>query len=340
MPRLICAFVVCVWHDTFSHGPVHMQGSTLNLPLFLNTQNLSQAMTKDVNNRYRSACATSQSDQCVCYSQPKFYIVNYWASQRPPFSKDILKSPAFSDWVCSQFCQREAAPLKSHIFKPSSAHQHIYLSWKNLFLPYANNKGADQAAHPRSLISTLVVRCLVYNTSSIYRKNLTPLPSFCGCTGRFESTLVATPEDRFSRDEAHIWLPPRSCTCVWRSLGLQNHEALRLFLLWAGSHQVSFIFAPFKQYIWAASWKKKNDCAQAKMQISLGFCPVWSESLLCAQWVAKDPSFLHVDSEDSDQTGQMPRLIWVFAGHTCHFVNFVLRSPCFFFSAETMRLVK
>ena len=43
---------------------------------------------------------------------------------------------------------------------------------------------------------------------------------------------------------------------------------------------------------------------------------LWSESSLCAQWVAKDPSFLHGDSEDSDQTGQMPRLIWVFAGRT------------------------
>ena len=53
----------------------------------------------------------------------------------------------------------------------------------------------------------------------------------------------------------------------------------------------------------------------AKTQISLGICPVWSESLLCALWVAKDPSFLHADSEDSDQTGRMPSLIWVFAGH-------------------------
>ena len=52
----------------------------------------------------------------------------------------------------------------------------------------------------------------------------------------------------------------------------------------------------------------------AKTQISLGIRPVWSESSLCAQWVAKDPSFLHADSEDSDQTGRMPMLIWVFAG--------------------------
>ena len=39
----------------------------------------------------------------------------------------------------------------------------------------------------------------------------------------------------------------------------------------------------------------------------------------------KDPNFLHADSKDSDQTGRMPRLIWVFAGRTCHFVGFVMR---------------
>ena len=43
----------------------------------------------------------------------------------------------------------------------------------------------------------------------------------------------------------------------------------------------------------------------AKTQISLSIRPVWSESSLCAQWVAKDPSVLHADSKDSDQTGQM-----------------------------------
>ena len=37
---------------------------------------------------------------------------------------------------------------------------------------------------------------------------------------------------------------------------------------------------------------------------------------LCAQWVAKDPSFLHADNEDSDQIGWKPRLIWVFAWRT------------------------
>ena len=61
---------------------------------------------------------------------------------------------------------------------------------------------------------------------------------------------------------------------------------------------------------------KKMSVRPAKTQISLGIRPVWSESSLCTQWVAKDPSFPHADSEDSDQTGWMPRLTWVSAGHT------------------------
>ena len=74
----------------------------------------------------------------------------------------------------------------------------------------------------------------------------------------------------------------------------------------------------------------------AKNRISLGIRPVWSESSLCTQWVAKETSFFRADSEDSDQTGRMPRLIWVFAGRliwvfagrTNHFVGFVMRLKC------------
>ena len=79
----------------------------------------------------------------------------------------------------------------------------------------------------------------------------------------------------------------------------------------------------------------------AKTQISLGIRPVWSESLLCAHWVAKDPGFLHADSEDSDQTWLMPRLIWVSAWHTltlfvlscrgsyCYSLKFNISNYCF-----------
>ena len=63
----------------------------------------------------------------------------------------------------------------------------------------------------------------------------------------------------------------------------------------------------------------------AKTQISLGICPVWSVSSLCAQWAAEDPLFLYADSEDYDQTGRMPGLIWVLVGCSSHFVGFVMR---------------
>ena len=42
---------------------------------------------------------------------------------------------------------------------------------------------------------------------------------------------------------------------------------------------------------WAASWQNQQcDCAPSED----------SESSLYTQWVAKGPSFLHADSEDSD----------------------------------------
>ena len=53
----------------------------------------------------------------------------------------------------------------------------------------------------------------------------------------------------------------------------------------------------------------------AKTQISLVICQVWS--------VFATTDSAH--SKDSDHTGWMPRLIWVFAGCTCHFVGFVMR---------------
>ena len=69
--------------------------------------------------------------------------------------------------------------------------------------------------------------------------------------------------------------------------------------------------------VWATTWQtNKMSVRPAKTQISLGNRPVLSESSLCTQWVAKNPSFRHADIKDSDQTGRIPRLIRVLAGCT------------------------
>ena len=67
----------------------------------------------------------------------------------------------------------------------------------------------------------------------------------------------------------------------------------------------------------------------AKTQIS----PVWSESSLCAQWVAKDLSFLHADSEDwSDWVDAQAELCLRWA-HS-HIVGFVMRRLIFLSSSR------
>ena len=67
------------------------------------------------------------------------------------------------------------------------------------------NKGADQPAHPRSLLSTFVVRCLdsmicILAISKVSRFELASVAEQAG----LNVTWLKIPEDTFSRDVAHI----------------------------------------------------------------------------------------------------------------------------------------
>ena len=137
----------------------------------------------------------------------------------------------------------------------------------------------------KAQISTFIVGCLDSIISLVSIFAILWLASFFSLADRFESTVVENPEDRLSRDEAHIAAlfpcfsvidkiePPRDKT---------NNVVVR----------------------------------PAKTLIRLGICPVWLESSLSA-WRKLGSLATHwAHSEDSDQTGRMPRLIWVFAGRT------------------------
>ena len=77
----------------------------------------------------------------------------------------------------------------------------------------------------------------------------------------------------------------------------------------------------------------------AKTWISQCIHPVWSESSLSA-WENLWSLATHwAHSEDYDQTGRMPRLIRVFAGCTCHFVNFVMLRLIFCFGLEEIHIL-
>ena len=109
-----------------------------------------------------------------------------------------------------------------------------------------------------------------------------------------------------------------------------------LSLHWAHTHFVGFVMrplncgTPWRVNIVSSKYQEhhqqhnepwhdktnKMSVRPAKTQISLGIRPIWSESSLSA-WRKLGSLATHwVHSEDSDQTGRMPRLIWVFAGRT------------------------
>ena len=76
---------------------------------------------------------------------------------------------------------------------------------KTCLMPYANNKGADQPVHPRSLISLFVARCLdsllpIFAASKFSRLWLTSVAEQAGLI----LTGSQTPEDMFSHDVAQL----------------------------------------------------------------------------------------------------------------------------------------
>ena len=74
---------------------------------------------------------------------------------------------------------------------------------KTCFMSYANNKGADQPAHLRSLISAFVVHCL---DSVTFLVSVTKISSLVLASVAEQASLSPTwsetPEDTFSHGEA------------------------------------------------------------------------------------------------------------------------------------------
>ena len=72
-------------------------------------------------------------------------------------------------------------------------------------MPYANDKSADQPAHPLSLISTFVVHCLDSIIPLVYMLKISSL-YLASVTEQVDLSLtwLETPEDRFSGDEAYL----------------------------------------------------------------------------------------------------------------------------------------
>ena len=79
---------------------------------------------------------------------------------------------------------------------------------ETLSLGFANNKGTDQSAHSRSLISAFVICFLEYINLNLLQAifYFIFLASRCSRRDRFESCFVGKPEDGFSRVKTHLLL--------------------------------------------------------------------------------------------------------------------------------------
>ena len=82
---------------------------------------------------------------------------------------------------------------------------------RECLMSYANNRGADQPAHPRSLISAFVVRCLdsVMSLVSVTKISSLVLASVAEHVS-LSLTWSETPEDTFSHDEAQFQILPNT----------------------------------------------------------------------------------------------------------------------------------
>ena len=140
-------------------------------------------------------------------------------------------------------------------------------------MAYANNKGADQPAHPRSLISTIVVR---YLDSMICILALFKVPRFMFVSLAEQAGLNLTwskiPKDTFSRDVAHVWLC-KKYNGEWRGTITRSREKK------SSQAIISRVCTRERKEQWAEPRHDKTNkmsVRRAKTQISLGIPPVWS----------------------------------------------------------------
>ena len=172
--------------------------------------------------------------------------------------------------------------------------------------------------------STFVVRYLdgILNTSSFYLRNFKTLACLCTWAGRFESYLVANPEDRFSRDVAQIISALRS----------QGQILSYLFTL---CFDVFVSVRQCKLITWAATWQnQQNECAPSEDSDQPGHPPslirVFAVRMKNA-WVLSYPLSAQRRLWSDWAYAQA---VWVFAWRTlcwfCHVAaHVVLQGGCF-----------
>ena len=166
-----------------------------------------------------------------------------------------------------------------------------------------------------------------YNISSFYIRNFKTLASFCHCAGQFESALVANAEDRFSRDEAHLfcwtviwafnfffniflnivhWCKIRGYRWLTQNSMIKIEWLCALCIRIASSPVASIIWAPSSEFV--SSSIPPRQVLSAHAQPSRG-----ARDLAFCLKVPLDSMLVWASSGGSGETARMRRLVWTFA---------------------------
>ena len=106
---------------------------------------------------------------------------------------------------------------------------------------------------------------------------------------------------------SHIHCFSRVCTNIWRFRWLAFTTCLpQTEHLW--------FLSPVCNLTWFARVlaypnQQNGMCTQRRLRSDWASDPIWSESSLCTQWVAKESNLFQADSDGSDQTGRMSHAI-------------------------------
>ena len=164
------------------------------------------------------------------------------------------------------------------------------------FWPYANNKCTDQPAHPRSLISAFVIRCLdsIIPQVSISKISSLQLVSVAEQTG-LSIYLVKKKKKKKKKKKTegrwwgsfrsyHVLVPLALYLVLMWAASWQNQQSgmcaqRRLRSAWASTQSDQNLRCPHEKKAWVLSYPLS---AQWRL-IRLGGCPGWSESSLGAQ---------------------------------------------------------
>ena len=163
------------------------------------------------------------------------------------------------------------------------------------------------------------------------------MKSWAICSRNSHSCIIGRWEFLYNHQEMPSWAKGRGLThgtfnqwflsWWWYQHWLINRFQ-KLCLDKKSYRSVSCFSADVKKIMkWAASWQnQQNDkCAQRRLRSAWAFTQSQSDQSSLSAWRKLGSLATHwARSENSDQTGRMPRLIWVFAVRS-RFVCFVMR---------------